>query len=146
MKKTILLVALLLLAAFPHQAMAQGWTVINQAPVLNRIMPAGTEVKVRIVQISDQFDARLSLLVFAESVFADGAPGTASIDGKSWRSDRMRPGDVVSYTTRSPGFIGLFAGGDYRDLSVTQLERGHLLTMGYRGHRWQVVVIFPDYD
>lgn len=146
MKKLAMLFAMLLLAALPHQAMAQGWTVINQSLVLGRMMPAGTEVKVKIIQISDQFDARLDLLVYAESIFSAGTPSTASTEARSWRADRLRPGDVVSYTTRTQGFIGLSAGWDYREFNVAKLDRGYLLTMGYKGHRWQVAVLFPDYD
>lgn len=145
MKKLALLFTLLL-AALPAQAMALGWTVINHAVVSDRLMPAGTEVKIRIIQISDQFDGRLDLVVFAESIFDAGTPGTANRVERAWRSDRLRAGDVVSYTTTSPGFVGIFAGWDYRDLAVSRLDRGYLLTMGYKSHRWQVVVTFPDYD
>jgi hypothetical protein len=146
MKKIIQFFALLLLIALPTQAAAQGWTAINKAIVLDRLMPAGTAVKIKIVRISDQFGARLDILLFQESVFSSGTPGTYGTPVRAWSSERLRPGDVVSYTTTASGFIGIFAGWDYSGLNVSQLDRGALLTMDYNGHQWQVVVIFPDYE
>ncbi|MEW6427308.1 MAG: hypothetical protein AB1568_04655 [Thermodesulfobacteriota bacterium] len=143
MKKLILA---MLFATCPLQAAAMDWQVIDHALVADRLMPAGTEVKVRVVEISDQFDARLTVRLVQPSVFDQDKPSTASANVKTWLAARLREGDVVNYTTSAPGFVGIYAGWDYSALAVTPIERGYHLSMGYNTHRWQLVITFPDYD
>jgi len=120
--------------------------VIDKALVANKLMPVGTEVKVKVVQISDQFLSKLDIVCFDESPFKANEPGTAGIISKQWLSQNIKVGDVVRYTTTRRGFIGFSAGQDYRSNTVDNIDDGYRLTMDYNKHRWVIEVSFPDYD
>jgi hypothetical protein len=121
-------------------------TIIDQSLVANKLMPVGTEVKVKVLQISDQFDAKLAIVNFPESPFTAGEPGTASFGMKQWLARDLQVGDVLRYTTAQRGFIGFSAGPDYRKLYLDNIVGGYRLTMDYNNHRWILEVSFPDYD
>jgi hypothetical protein len=122
------------------------FTTIDQALVAYKMMPVGTEVKIKVLQISDQFNTRLSVVCFPESPFKTGEPGTASLELRQWLAKDLQVGDVLRYTTTRRGFIGISAGPDYRNLHLDSIEGGYRLTMDYNEHRWLVEVSFPDYD
>lgn len=122
------------------------FTIIDQSLVAHKLMPVGTEVKVKVLRISDQFDAKLAIVSFPESPFKAGEPGTASFAMKQWLARDFQVGDVLRYTTSQRGFIGFSAGPDYRKLYMENIEGGYRLTMDYNEHRWMLEVSFPDYD
>lgn len=122
------------------------FTTIGQALVADKMMPTGTEVKVKVLQISDQFNARLAVVCFPESPFKSGEPGTASLALKEWPAKDLQVDDVLRYTTTRRGFIGFTVGPDYRKLYLENVAGGYRLTLDYNEHRWLVEVSFPDYD
>lgn len=142
------LLTLLGLALFSEPALAGNipFTTINQSLVAFRLLPVGTEVKIKILEISDQFNAGLTVVCLPESPFKAGEPGTASFDLKQWLAKDLQVGDVLRYTTTLRGFIGFTAGPDYRLLHLDNLEGGYRLSLDYRDHHWLVEVSFPDYD
>ena len=149
MKRASAAVAILLfsmLALAPSQAQCQDWVIINHALVFNRQMPPGTAVKVRIDQISDELFGNLMIVMAPENAFKVDQPGTSILSVKAWRSDYLRVGDVVNYTTKYRGFVGIFAGDTYNNLQAQPTEGGYLLTMNYNSHRWVIEVSFPDYE
>ncbi|NTV14735.1 MAG: hypothetical protein HGA96_12525 [Desulfobulbaceae bacterium] len=122
------------------------FTTIDQSLVAYKMLPVGTEVKIKVLQISDQFNSKMTVVCFPESPFKAGTPGTASFELKQWLAKDIQVGDVLRYTTTRRGFIGFSAGPDYRKLYMENLEGGYRLTMDYHEHRWLVDVSFPDYD
>lgn len=122
------------------------FTTIDQSLVAYKMMPMGTEVKVKVLQISDQFNATFAITLFEESPFKAGEPGSAEFTMRRWLAQDLQVGDVLRYTTTRRGFIGFSAGMDYRKLYMDSSEGGYRLTMDYNDHRWLVEVSFPDYD
>lgn len=122
------------------------YLTIDQSLVANKMMPVGTEVKIKVLRISDQFNANLTVVCFPESPFKPGTPGTVGVELKQWLAKDLQVGDVVRYITTRRGFIGFAAGPDYRNQYLENLERGVRLTLDYNTHRWQFEASFPDYD
>lgn len=146
MRVLALVTLLLTLMASRSLAGTFPFITINQSQVAAKLMPVGTEVKIKVVQISDQFSARLAVVCFPESPFKSGEPGTASFELKQWQAKDLQVGDDLRYTTTMRGFIGFFAGPDYRNYDREHVDGGSRLTMDYNDHRWVVEVSFPDYD
>lgn len=145
--RTLILAALLFtLLTGETQAGTFPYVIINQALVASKLLPVGTEVKIKVVRISDQFAASLGLVCFPESPFKDGEPGTGSFDLKYWLAKDLQAGDILRYTTTMRGFIGVTAGPFYRNLQAENSDGGHRLTLEYNDHQWQVELSFPDYD
>lgn len=144
----ILALVAVFFSLLPAEALAGSipFTIIDQSLVADKLLPVGTEVKVKVLQISDQFDAKLAIVNFPESPFKAGAPGTASFGMKQWLARDLQVGDVLRYTTSQRGFIGFSAGMDYRQLYMENLDGGYRLTLDYNDHRWLLEVSFPDYD
>lgn len=144
----ILALVTLLFSFFAVEAWAGSipFTFINKSLVAEKLMPVGTEVKVKVLQISDQLDARLDILGFPESPFKAGEPGKASFGMTQWLARDLQVGDVLRYTTTRQGFIGFSAGPDYRELYMDNIAGGYRLTMDYNDYRWLLEVSFPDYD
>jgi hypothetical protein len=111
-------------------------------------MPAGTEVKIKVRQIPDQFNTSISLDCFPESVFSPGRPGNLGYSLKSWQAVDTLVGDVLGYTTDRRCFIGYSARPDYRDFNLGPLPEGYrrLTLRDWYDHQWVIDVRFPDYD
>lgn len=146
MKKVILFSLILSLSSSIAAANGISFMVINKALVTNKLMPVGSEVKIKVVEISDQFAANIKIVSVVESAFNPGSPSETWTGVKSWNAQDLQKGDVLNYTTTSRGFIGFTAGTDYRDLYIDQLENSYRLTMDFKKHRWVLDVKFPDYD
>jgi hypothetical protein len=138
----------LILALLAGTAAAEGipFIVIDQSLVANKMLPVGTEVKIKVLQISDQFNAYLTVVCFPESPFKAGTPGTVGVELKQWLAKDLQVGDVLRYITTRRGFIGFAVGPDYRKQYLEKLERGYRVTLDYNTHRWQFEASFPDYD
>lgn len=123
------------------------FAVINHALVVDKLMPVGTEVKVRVQQIADQFNAGLSLDCYPESAFDRGRPSNQGFSLKLWPAIDLMVGDVLTYTSTKRCFLGFSGGTGYRNLGVEPGGEGYRrLTIGQdRGRRWVVEVKFPDY-
>ena len=147
MKKTALFNLVFLLWIGIAHADTIPFIIINQSLVADRLMPVGTEVKIRVRRISDQFNAAINVECFPESIFTAGRPSDVGIVQKSWRAIDLHEGDVLRYTTKNRCFIGFSGGSYYSDLQATPLDSGYKqLTMEGRDHRWVIDVTFPDYD
>jgi|GEM_PF-2552624 len=147
MTKATLFSLLFIFCAFPATAEPLGFITINDSLVADKLMPVGTEVKIKVRQISRQFNTGIAVDCFPESVFDYGRPSNARIRLKSWRAIDLLEGDVLSYTTDQRCFIGFSAIPDYKELSVGPLDNDfRRLTMNHRqDYRWVIDVKFPDY-
>lgn len=146
-KTTVVTLILWLWVGAAHGATID-FVYINNSVVADKLMPAGTEVKIRVRQLSAQFNANISLDCYPESVFTPGRPADPGIKLKHWLAVDMLAGDVLRYTTAQRCFIGFSVGPDYRNHSVAPLGDGYRrITIDQtRGHRWVFDVKFPDYE
>lgn len=119
---------------------------LNQSLVTEKIMPVGTEVDIKVLQISEQLNASLAVVCFPENPSKAGVPGTASIALKQWPATDLRVEDVLKYTTTQPGFLGLSVSPDYRKRNLEKIEGGYRVTLEQNKYRWQVEVSFPEID
>jgi hypothetical protein len=148
MNKTALCSLVLSLWAGIAGAEPLRFITVNYSLVANRLLPAGTEVKIKVRQIPNQFNTSISLDCFPESVFTPGRPSNVGYSLKRWQAVDTLVGDVLSYKTDQRCFIGYSASPDYRDFHLESLHDGYrrLTFNDWYNHQWVIEVRFPDYD
>ncbi|MFO7606250.1 MAG: hypothetical protein R6W72_08125 [Desulfurivibrionaceae bacterium] len=148
MKKITIYSLVLLLWAGIGRGEPLEFVTIDNSLVVDKLMPAGTVVKIKVQQIPKQFNTSISLDCFPESVFTPGRPGNVGYSLKRWAAVDMLVGDVLSYTTPRRCFIGYSASPEYRVFHLGSRHDGYrrIRMRDWYDHQWVIDVRFPDYN